>query len=831
MNISYNALCRYLPEVADIAPSQLCEILTSIGLEVASLTEVEAIKGGLKGIVVGEVLTCVDHPNSDHLHITTVNVGDEVLPIVCGAPNVATGQKVPVATIGAILYDGEESFTIKKSKLRGEPSHGMICSQKEIGLGEDTSGIMVLPEEAPVGKPLASFFQIESDYRIEIDITPNRVDATSHFGVARDVAAYLSARSEKFIEAKRPEVNPLPVGQKGEGISVSVSLTPDECPRYSGITLKGIRNGESPKEIKSFLQSIDLHPVNLVVDLSNIVLYEVGQPLHILDADKIGGNSLKVCKLPEGTPFVTLDSVEHKLLGTEIMIVDGKETPLCMAGVFGGKEAEVTCDTTRVFIESANFNSTLIRKAARRHGISTDSSFRFERGLDPAATEYALQRIVDLLIKYTGAEVEGEPYDKLFKPLEEPRCTLSLSFMKQLVGIEIPLEKVKTILHSLDIYIEREEGDLLHLLLPRYRTDVRRGADVVEEILRIYGYNEVPASGYITANLSTKGTNDKEYHSEILLSEQLVGAGYSEILCNSLSREKYYEGLSSCPTERLVHLLNPLSEELAVLRQTLLFGGLEAISRNERNKSPFSLFFEWGKVYRTTPDTENVKAFNAGESLLEGYEEAPMLGLWNSGTLAESSWCQKEQPTSAFRLKGDIENIFRRMGITQELIEERLLEASDLFATELQYVTREGEILCRMGQVASAITAQLDIDRLVFFAEIRSDLLFALGRKHKLQVEDINKFPVVIRDFALLIDEGVTFLELQKVAKEAGGKTLREVQLFDVYKGDNLPEGKVSYAVRFRLQDDKGTLTEKQIEKTMKNISSRLNSKLGATIR
>ena len=830
MNISYNALCRYLPKVADIDPHHLCDILTSIGLEVASIAEVEMVKGGLKGIVLGKVLTCEPHPNSDHLHLTTVDIGSEVLNIVCGAPNVASGQIVPVATIGAVLYNGEECFTIKKSKLRGEVSCGMICSEKELGIGEDTSGIMVLPKEAPIGVPAKEYFQIESDYRIEIDITPNRVDATSHYGVARDLAAYLSARGQ-LVKAHLPEVKPLPQGKKGEGIAVSVDLLPEECPRYSGITLKGIHNGESPDEIKNFLKAIDLHPVNLVVDISNIVLYEVGQPLHILDADKINGQCLSVCKLPKGTPFVTLDSVEHKLLGTEIMIVDGNKEPLCMAGVLGGKEAEVTTETKRIFIESANFNSTLIRKAARKHGISTDSSFRFERGLDPAATAYALNRAVDLLINYAGAVVEGELYDSSFLPLEEPRCTLSLSFMKQLLGVEIPLEKVKTILQSLDVVVEKEQGDTLHLLLPRYRTDVRRQADIVEEILRIYGYNEIPSSGYVTANLSARGIKDQDYHSELLISEQMVGAGYSEILCNSLSSEKYYKPLTSYPWERLVHLLNPLSEELAVLRQTLLFGGLEATSRNERNKSPFCLFFEWGNVYRTTPTQESTPAFNAGTPLLKGYEEVPILALWNSGTLGEDSWYQKEQPTSAFRLKGDVENIFRRVGIPLHTLKESLLTQSDLFTTELQFVTQDGKVLCRMGEVSSAIRKLCDIDRPVYYAELRSDLLFALGRKETLQVEDINKFPVVTRDFALLIDETVTFSEISKVATEAGGKLLRDVQLFDVYQGKNLPQGKVSYAVRFRLQDDKGTLTDKQIEKVMKNISSQLQSKLGATIR
>lgn len=832
MNISYKALCRYLPEVSTIAPDVLCEILTSIGLEVAGMAEVESIRGGLKGIVVGKVLTCIPHPNSDHLHITTVDIGEEILNIVCGAPNVAEGQKVLVATIGTTLYSGEDSFVIKKSKLRGEPSFGMICSEKEIGVGEDTSGIMVLPEEVPIGTLASDYFHIHSDYCIEVDITPNRVDATSHYGVARDIAAYLSVRGN-IVKASLPLVGEISQG-KGEGISVAVSLQPEEALRYSGVTLKGIKNQESPKELQEFLTAIGLHPINLIVDISNFVLHEVGQPIHIFDADKIKGGRLNVCKLSQGIPFTTLDGVERKLLGTEIMIADTAYQPLCMAGIFGGKEAEVTLDTTRVFIESAHFNSTLIRKAARKHGISTDSSFRFERGLDPQATIYALQRAVDLLLKYGGEEVEieGKPYDYISKPFDEPRCTLSLTAMKNLVGEEIPLEKVKIILQSLDIIIEKEEGDTLSLLLPRYRTDVRRQADVIEEILRIYGYNEIASSGYITANLSTQSKQDKDYRSELLISEQLVGAGYSEILSNSLTATKYYEGLSSLAPNRLIHLKNPLSGELAVLRQTLLFGGLEALSRNERNRQPFSLFFEWGNVYRTSPkEIETPRAFNAGREILKGFEEVPMLALWASGTLGEDSWCQKSTPLSVYRLKGDLENIFQRMGIMRDTLTPHLLEESDLFITELQYQTSEGITLCRMGEVLPSICKALDIERPIFFAEIRCDYLYDLGRKKSLEVGDINKYPIVTRDFALLIDENITFAELERVAKTAGGKILREVQLFDVYSGKNLPEGKISYALRFRLQDDKATLAEKQIEKVMKNIRTQLEERLGATIR
>lgn len=833
MHISYKKLGDFLPKVRSLSPDEVAEILTSLGLEVEGVSEVEAIRGGLKGVVIGEVEECLPHPNSDHLHITKVNVGeDKPLSIVCGAPNVARGQKVLVATIGTVLYEGDKSFTIKKSKLRGEESFGMICSEKELALGEDSSGIKVLPEDAPVGMPAASYFEIESDYCLEIDITPNRVDAASHFGVARDIAAYFSARGE-HIKAILPEIPDLSEEKQGKGVPVELLTTPEECPRYSGITLSGLKNRQSPKEITQFLRTLGLNPHNLIVDISNVVLHEIGQPIHIFDADRIEGNLIKVQKLASETPFTTLDGVKHSLSGKELMITNAQDKPICMAGIMGGKEAEVTLETQQIFIESANFNSTLIRKAARYHGLNSDSSFRFERGLDPKATDYALRYAVELIRRYIPeAKIEGTPLDLRKIPFEESRCTLSLSYLERLLGGKIPLSTVKIILESLDIKVEKEDPETLYLLLPGYRTDVRRPADVAEEILRIYGYNELPLSGYITANLSTQGDQDRDYHTEIVLSEQLVGAGYSEILCNSLTAEKYYEGLTSLSPDLLVHLQNPLSRELAVLRQTLLFGGLESIARNLRNKQPSCAFFEWGSSYRTSPAKKEVpQAFNAGKQVLKGFEEVPMLGLWLSGSVGQDNWNSEEKPFSAFHLKGDVENIFLRLGIPLKDLTQRLLPESDLFTTELQYVTKGELCLARLGEVSPSLLRFFDIDSPIYFAELRKDLIFEMGRHSLLEVEDINKFPIVTRDFALLIDEKVTFLELLDTAYKAGGKILRDVRLFDVYKGENLPKGKISYALRFKLQDDKGTLQEKQIEKIMTNIRTLLENELGATIR
>lgn len=829
MEISYKALCSYLPEAAAHTPEAIASILTSIGLEVESVEEVESIRGGLKGIVVGEVLTCIDHPNSDHLHITTVNIGEEhPLQIVCGAPNVAAGQKVPVATIGTELYDGDTSFKIKKGKLRGEESFGMICSEKEIGVGEDTSGIMVLPSEVAPGTPAADYFGVSSDYCISVDITPNRVDATSFFGIARDLAAYLSAHGTP-CRARLPKVEPIAATPE-KGITVALALPPEECPRYSGVTLKNISQRETPTAIRDVLTTIGQRSINLIVDISNYVLFETGQPLHMFDADKIKNATLTVEHLPAGTPFVTLDGVTHTLDGSEIMITN-EHKPLCMAGIYGGVEAEVTNETTAIFIESANFHPTTIRKAARKHALSTDSSFRFERGLDPANTHYALQRAVSLLVAYGGAEVVGDVIDIQPLPLPEKKCSFSLAKMDALIGFQIPREKLRTILDALDMKILDEQEDHMELALPAYRSDVYRQADVIEEILRIYGYNEIPLSGYITANLSTRSEADEAFHTENIISEQLVGAGYNEILCNSLSAEKYYQPLETLPLERAVRLLNPLSGELSVMRQTLLFGGLEAIGRNLRSQQTECLFFEWGNVYAKETSSLPSNNLYSGKSDEHGYQEAPMLGLWIAGRMYLDNWHMASREADVFRLKADLENIFVRLGFNPNELSSTQLPASDIFSQQLLYTTKSGEELARLGIVAPAILKQADLDSPVFFAEIRSDRAFALARRQKLQVSDINKYPFVTRDFALLIDECVSFQEIKDVAQKAAGTLLKKIALFDVYQGDKLPKGKISYAIRFRLQDDKSTLQDKQIDKTMQRIRTALESQLGASIR
>ena len=827
MDISYNRLKCYLPEAGELTPDELSRILTAIGLEVSAVKAIEPIRGGLKGLVVGEVLTCEAHPNSDHLHITTVNVGEgDPLPIVCGAPNVAAGQKVIVATIGTTLYHGDEAYTIKKGKLRGEVSMGMICSETEIGVGTDESGIMVLPAEAKPGTPAAEWFHLEEDWLISIDITPNRIDATSYFGVARDVAAYLSLKKGKTIRAQMPALPPIPVATREGGIEVTLDLPKEECLRYTGITLCELTNGESPKWLRESLEAIGHKSINAIVDISNFVLFELGQPIHIFDADKIEGNSLTLCHIPEGTPFTTLDGVERKAGGKEIMICDAAKRVLCMAGVLGGTDAEVTDKTTRVFVECANFNATAIRKAARRHGISTDASFRFERGLAPEACDNALRRTVDLLRSCCGAQVEGKPIDLGIASLPERHCVLRLKRMNDFIGTEIPEAAVRTILAALDIQIERQDGDALALCLPSYRTDVTRECDVIEEILRIYGYNEVKPSGYIKANLSVRGDEDKRAAAERRLSDYLTGAGYREILSNSLTAEKYYTA-KEYPSDALVHIVNPLSSELGVLRQTLLYGGLEAIELNRKNKQPLCAFYEWGNVY----------ALNAAPSkdeapLTERFKQHAMLGLWLCGDMYADNWQRTAMDASFYMLKGTIQQLFAHYNIPEGVVEEVFCDETELYADALMFKSRRGgKLLATLGIVHPKVTAAFDIDCPVFYAELDAEQLFDEAKQYPLEAKEINRMPVVTRDLALLLDEEVRFKDIVDTARKAGGKSLRNVVLFDVYTGKNLPEGKKSYAVRFRIQDDKITLTDKQIEKIMSSIEKALTERLAASLR
>lgn len=819
MNISYKWLLEYLP--CTLSPQEIADTLTSIGLETGGVEEIETIRGGLRGLVIGHVLTCEEHPNSDHLHITTVDVGaDAPLQIVCGAPNVAAGQKVVVATVGTTLYHREEEFAIKKSKIRGVESFGMICSEVEIGVGSSNDGIIVLPSDAPVGMPAAEYYHVESDYCIEVDITPNRVDATSHYGVARDLAASLK-RNGIPAELKLPEVN-LPTDIIDSRIEVKVADA-TACPRYQGLAIRDITVGESPEWLRNRLQAIGLRPINNIVDITNYVLHEFGQPLHAFDLAFIKGDRVHVQTVAEGTPFVTLDGVERKLTAEDLMICDSNGDPMCVAGVFGGLHSGVTEKTKDIFLESANFNPTMVRRTARRLGLNTDSSFRFERGLDPERTDWALRRAASLILEIAGGRLGGMT-DVYPNPLKLHQICLSFEKVNSVIGRKIEPETVRSILDSLEIRISKEEDGVMTLEVPRYRTDVTRDVDVIEEIMRIYGYNQVELTGYIRASLGHETETDRRYKWQTVVSEQLVGAGFNEILNNSLTAGSYYEGLKTHPREMAVELMNPLSQELNCMRQTLLFGGLETLSHNLRRKHLSLYLFEWGKCYRFHA------AKRTDETPLSVYAEDDRLGIWICGQRVHNSWAHPEEPTSVFELKAVVEQVLCRVGIETGAYTLETAD-NDLYASAMEVKTRSGKLLGTFGTVSTEQIKRFDIEQPVYFAELLWDALMSESARYKLEARDLPRFPEVKRDLALLLDKAVSFAEIESLARGCEKKLLRRVELFDVYEGKNLPAGKKSYAVSFFLRNDEKTLNDKQIEAIMAKIRTTLEQKLGAQLR
>ena len=820
MNISYNWLKEYLD--FDLQPEEVAAALTSIGLETGGVEEVQTIKGGLEGLVIGEVLTCVEHPNSDHLHITTVNVGGEApLQIVCGAPNVAAGQKVVVAVNGTKLYDGDNCFTIKRSKIRGVESNGMICAEDEIGIGTDHSGIIVLPAEAVVGTPAKEYYNVKSDFVLEVDITPNRVDATSHYGVARDLAAYLK-QAGKPAQLKAPSVEAFQIDDPTAGISVEVQTT-EACLRYSGVTIQGVTVKESPEWMQNRLRAIGLRPINNVVDVTNFILHELGQPLHSFDAGKIKGNHVIVKTEPAGTKFVTLDGVERTLTDRDLMICNTEE-PMCIGGVFGGLDSGVTEQTTDVFLESACFHPTWIRKTARRFGLNTDASFRFERGLDPNQTIYVLKRAALLIQELAGGRITGEIQDVYPKVYEPYRVSVTYQKINSLIGKEIPVETVKSIVESLEMKIVAEDEAGLTLDVPMYRIDVQRDVDVIEDILRIYGYNNVEFSEHVKSNLSYKTPTDRSWELQNLISEQLCGCGFNEILNNSLTRSAYYNELSTYPVSHCVMLMNPLSADLNCMRQTLLFGGLESAEHNMKRKNGNIRFYEFGNCYDYNIDNKR-----EGETLGE-FSEEYRLGIWLAGNRVENSWAHPNEKTSVYELKAYVENILVRLGVERRKVIFGHL-SNDLYSAGLTITTGAGRQLGTLGIVQKKICKALDIDTEVYYAELSWTQLMKEIKKSKVSFSELSKFPAVKRDLALLLDKGVQFAEIVKIARESERKLLKDVELFDVYEGKNLPAGKKSYAVSFYLQDETKTLNDKQIEAIMKKIQSGLEQKLGAQLR
>ena len=820
MNISYNWLKDYLD--FDLQPDEVAAALTSIGLETGGVEEVQTIKGGLEGLVIGEVLTCEEHPNSDHLHITTVNVGGaEPLQIVCGAPNVAAGQKVVVAVNGTKLYDGDECFTIKRSKIRGVESNGMICAEDEIGIGTDHAGIIVLPADAVVGTPAKEYYNVKSDYVLEVDITPNRVDATSHFGVARDLAAYLK-QNGKPANLKRPNVDAFKIDDETPAIEVVVENT-EACLRYSGITIKGVTVKESPEWLQNRLKVIGLRPINNVVDVTNYILHGVGQPLHSFDADKVKGNKVVVRSAKEGSKFVTLDGVERTLTDRDLMICNVEE-PMCIAGVFGGLDSGVTEQTKNVFLESATFHPTWIRKTARRFGLNTDASFRYERGLDPNQTVDVMKRAALLIQEVAGGTITGAIQDIYPAPVAPYRVELAYNKVNTLIGKVIPVETVKSILESLEMKIVSETAEGWVIDVPVYRIDVQRDVDVIEDILRIYGYNNVEFSDNVKSNLSYQTPTDRSYKLQNLISEQLCGCGFNEILNNSLTRSAYYDNLSTYPVSHCVMLMNPLSADLNCMRQTLLFGGLESVEHNAKRKNGNIRFFEFGNCY-----DYNIDHKKEGETLAE-FSEDYRLGLWVSGSRVDNNWAHPNEKSSVYELKAYVENILVRLGVNlQKVIFGNL--ANDIYSTGLSITTSSGRQLGTMGIVSPKICKELDIETDVYYAELSWTLLMKEIKKSKVTFSEISKFPAVKRDLALLLDKNVQFAEIEKIATESERKLLKNIALFDVYEGKNLPAGKKSYAVSFYLQDEGKTLNDKQIDAIMKKIQTNLEQKLGAQLR
>lgn len=819
MKISLNWLKDYLR--TDLRPEEIARVLTEIGLEVESFEQIEAVRGGLEGVVVGEVLTCEKHPDADKLKVTTVNVGPgEPLQIVCGAPNVAAGQKVVVATVNTTLYPaGEtEGLKIKRSKIRGVESLGMICAEDELGIGDDHSGIVVLPADAVPGTPARDIFQLEDDYLFEIGLTPNRIDAASHYGVARDLAVYLRTH-EKPFDLTRPDVSGFRQDRSGKEVKVEV-LEHEGAPRYTGVTMTGLKVGPSPEWLQKRLRAIGMNPKNNVVDITNFVLHETGQPLHAFDAAKIAGDKIVVRTCPEKTRFTTLDGVERELSALDLMICDA-EKPLCIAGVFGGLDSGVTESTTEIFIESAYFNPQWVRRSARRHGLSTDSSFRFERGADPDTVPYASMRAALMIKELAGGEITSPMTDIYPQKIEPFRFEVSYERMRRLIGKAIPTETIRRIIEALDVTIECEDGDTLSVAVPPFRVDVQREADLTEEVLRIYGYNNIEIPQHVNSTLSYAPHPDRDRLTQIV-SDLLTSNGFNEIMSNSLTRAAYYEGLSSYPPARCVKIVNPLSADLNVMRQTLLFNALEAVQLNVNRRNGDLKLYEFGNCYfyNETKKTEGG---------LAPYSEQNRLSILVTGLEQQPSWNVKAEPTGFYTLKSYAEKLLRRFGLDpDEAVSETL--ASDLYREAVVYRV-QGKRLFEMGVVSKKIRAPFDLKNEIYYLELDFDTLMKITRNHRVSVTELSKYPEVKRDLALLLDAQITFSQLRKIAFSTERKLLKSVSLFDVYEGDKLPAGKKSYALGFVLEDDTKTLTDQMIDRVMNGLIQAFEKQAEARIR
>ncbi|MCH5228047.1 MAG: phenylalanine--tRNA ligase subunit beta [Muribaculaceae bacterium] len=829
MNISYKWLRRFID--FEMEPRQLAASLTSLGLECDNVEEVESIPGGLKGIVIGKVLTCEPHPDSDHLHITTVDLGGEKPEtIVCGAPNVAAGQTVVVATVGTVLKMGDKELKIKKSKIRGVESCGMICAEDEIGVGNSHAGIIVIEEDIKPGTPAAEYFNVESDYVLEVELTPNRVDAASHLGVARDLKALFAREAaEKHSTEMPPEVRMQSVeafapDKKDGAVEIEVKDT-EACPRYSGVTIRNVKVQESPEWLKELLNAIGQRPINNIVDITNFILLGIGQPLHCFDLSKVAGEKIVVRTCDAGTKFTTLDGVEHTLHEKDLMICDA-EKPMCIAGVFGGLDSGVTEETTSVFIESAYFNPTSIRKTARRHGLSTDASFRYERGADPSITVYAAKLAALLIKELAGGEICGEVADVYPSPILPAQVALSLKYCSNLIGKEIPENIIVSILKALDITVEKDKdnADILNLHIPTYRVDVTRPCDVVEDILRVYGYNNIAFGTEMHYSPSQHTATDTDYALRELVSNRLTGEGFMEIMNNSLSSTSYYETSTELPLDSTVLILNPLSSDLAVMRATLLYGGLESIAYNINRKSDNLRFYEFGNVYH-----KKAEATSTPENPLKPFSEWMELALWLTGEFVTPSWNRQKIESSAFDLKGVVENLFKVLGVpVSALVQSQ--DSSELLEVRLNFSTRQGKRIGELGIVSNKILKKFGIGQPVYFATLNWTEIMKMVSKHKVTYTPLPRTQAVKRDLALLIDKSVTFAQIEEIVRKAEKNLLKEVTLFDVYEGKNLPEGKKSYGIAITLQDDEKTMNDRQIDAVMQKIIKALEAS-GATLR
>ena len=820
MNISYKWLKEYVD--FDLTPQHVAEALTSCGLEVGGLEEVQTIRGGLKGLYVGKVLTCEPHPNSDHLHITTVDLGKgEPQQIVCGAHNVAANQKVIVADLGCVLYDGDKEFVIKRSKLRGVESLGMICAEDEIGVGTSHDGIIVLPEDAPIGMPAAEYYNLESDWVIEVDITANRSDALSHYGVARDLYAWLKQNNYQ-IELHKPNCDAFKVDNESLTIDVEVKNS-EACKRYACVSISNCEVKESPEWLQNKLKIVGIRPINNIVDITNYIMMAYGQPMHCFDADMVAGHKIVVATQPEGTKFITLDGEEHILSERDLSICNANEA-MCIAGIFGGKGSGTYENTRNIVLESAYFHPTWIRKSARRHGLSTDASYRFERGIDPNGQVYALKQAAILCKELAGGQVSMQIKDVYPEPIEGSKVVLTYDYVNLLIGKEIGKDTIKSIVTSLDMKIEAENENQIELLIPAYRVDVKRPCDVVEDILRIYGYNNVEIPLQLKGTLTIPTDEDRNRKYINLISEQLVGGGFNEILNNSLTKVSYYKDLNCYTGETTVKILNPLSADLGVMRQTLLFGGLESIVRNANRKNSNLRFFEFGNCYHY----DELK--KEADKLIKAYTQDQHLGLWVTGKRVENSWTHPNEDASFYELKAYVENILVRLGLSLQSVTLAKGE-NNIFEDSISIVTKAGKMIAELGVVAYKLTKNMGITNEVFFADIYWNNLLKAVKKYVVEYKEISKYPAVSRDLALLVDKTVEFEQIKEIAYSTEKKLLKAVELFDVYEGKNLPEGKKSYAVNFILQDEQKTLNDKQIDSIMKKLIDNLTKRLNAELR